>query len=122
MPKSNEEINMKIWTLRFKQTDSADFERLRSGVKSVETRAASVKYQSVEEGDTLVFVCGKDKFSKIIKKKYHFKSISAMFKKIPFKKIWPEAKSAKEPEKIYYSYPNYEQKIKKLGIFAFELK
>ncbi|HEY4509276.1 MAG TPA: hypothetical protein VJC13_03330 [Candidatus Paceibacterota bacterium] len=108
--------------LRFRKVNKADFERLRNGIKSVETRAASLKYRSLEEGDILIFVCGKDKFSKIIKKKYHFKSIDAMFKKIPFKKIWPEVKSAKEPEKIYYSYPNYEEKIKNFGILAFKLK
>ena len=113
---------MKTKILRFRRKDAADFERIRVGIKSVETRAASPKYQSLEMEDTLVFVCGKDRFSKIIKKKYHFKSIRAMFQRIPFKKIWPEAKSAKEPEKIYYSYPNYEEKIKKFGIFAFELK
>lgn len=113
---------MKTKTLRFRRKDVTDFERIRVGIKSVETRAGSIKYQSLEIGDTLVFVCGKDKFSKIIKKKHHFKSINAMFKKVPFKKIWPEAKSAKEPEKIYYSYPNYEEKIKKFGILAFELK
>lgn len=113
---------MKTKILKFRKKDVGNFENVRSGNKPVETRAASPKYHSLEEGDILVFVCGKEKFSKIIKKKHHFKSISAMFKKIPFKKIWPEAKSAKEPEKIYYSYPNYEQKIKKFGILAFELK
>lgn len=112
---------MKSYTLKFKVTNKADFDRLREGTKTVETRAASPKYQSVAPGDVLVFVCGKQRFSKTIKKKHHFKSINAMFKKINFKKIWPMAKSAKEPEKIYYSYPNYEEKIKKFGIYAFEL-
>ncbi len=113
---------MKSYTLKFKATDRVDFDRLREGIKTVETRAAGPKYQSIGAGDVLVFVCGKQRFSKTIKKKHHFKSIASMFRKIPFKKIWPEAKSAKEPEKIYYSYPNYEEKIKNFGIFAFELK
>lgn len=113
---------MKTWTLRFRAVDKKNFEELRSGIKSVETRAASVKYQPIEKGDTLTFVCGKDKFSKTITKKFHFKSIDAMFKKIPFKKIMPDLKTKEEAKKRYFSYPNYEEKIKEFGILAFEIK
>ena len=113
---------MKTYTLRFRAVDKENFEDLRKGIKSVETRAASVKYRPIEKGDTLIFVCGKDKFSKIIIEKNHFKSIDAMFKKIPFKKISPDLKIKKEAEERYYSYPNYKEKIKKFGILAFELK
>lgn len=113
---------MKTWTLRFRAINKKNFEELRSGIKSVETRAASIKYQPIEKGDTLIFVCGKDKFSKIITKKTHFKSIKSMFKKIPFKKISPDLDSEKQAEERYYSYPNYKEKIKEFGILAFELK
>ena len=113
---------MKTWTLRFRKENKDDFDRLRSGIKSVETRAASPKYQPVETGDNLFFVCGKDKFSKIIKKKYHFKDIDSMLRKISFKKIGPKLKSKEELKKMYDSYPNYKEKIKKFGILAFELE
>ncbi len=113
---------MKTWTLRFRAVDKDNFEELRSGIKSVETRASSIKYQPIQKGDILVFVCGKDKFSKIITKKTHFKSIDAMLKKIPFKRIMPNLKSKNEVEKAYYSYPNYKEKIKTFGILAFEIK
>jgi len=113
---------MKTWTLRFKVIDKGNFEELRKGIKSVETRAASVKYQPIEKGDTLVFVCGKDKFSKVITKKTHFKSLDAMFRRVPFKKIMPDLNTKKEAKERYYSYPNYKEKIKKFGILAFELK
>lgn len=113
---------MKTWTLKFRQVDSDNFEELRSGIKSVETRAASPRYQTIAVGDTLTFVCGKKKFSKTITKKTHYKSLDAMFKKISFKKIMPNLKSAKEAEKVYYSYPDYKEKIKEFGILAFELK
>ena len=113
---------MKTWTLRFRKVDKRNFEELRSGIKSVETRAASIKHQPIEKGDTLIFICGKDKFSKIITKKNHFKSIDAMFNKVPFRKIMPDLKSKQEAEKRYYSYPNYKEKIKEFGILAFELE
>jgi ASC-1-like (ASCH) protein len=113
---------MKTWTLRFRAVDKKNFEELRSGVKAVETRANSTKYQPIEKGDVLVFVCGKDKFSKIITKKTHFKSIDAMLRKIPFKKIMPNLESVEEVKKAYHSYPNYKEKIEKFGLLAFELK
>jgi len=113
---------MKTWTLRFRAVDKDNFEDVRSGVKSIETRAASVKYKPIQEGDILIFVCGKDKFSKTITKKYHFKSIDEMFKKISFKKIMPDLDSKEDAEARYYSYPNYKEKIEEFGILAFELK
>jgi|SRR3989344_4893405 len=113
---------MKTWTLRFRAVDKNNFEELRSGIKAVETRANSTKYQPIEKGDILIFTCGKDKFSKTITKKTHFKSIDMMLKKIPFKKIMPNLKSLAEVKKTYYSYPNYKEKIQKFGILAFELK
>ena len=99
-----------------------NFEELKSGIKAVETRAASVRYRPIEEGDTLVFVCDKDKFSKTVTKKTYFKSIDSLLKKISFKKIMPSLKSKEEVKKTYYSYPNYKEKIKEFGILAFELK
>ncbi|KKQ78129.1 MAG: hypothetical protein A3A96_00445 [Candidatus Zambryskibacteria bacterium RIFCSPLOWO2_01_FULL_39_39] len=113
---------MKTWTLRFRAVDKKNFDELRSGIKAVETRAATIKYQPIEKGDTLIFVCGKDKFSKTISKKTHFKSIDAMFRKIPYKKIMPDLSSKEEAKKRYYSYPNYKEKIKEFGLLAFELK
>lgn len=113
---------MKTWTLRFRAVDKKNFNELKSGIKAVETRAATVKYQPIEKGDTLVFVCGKYKFSKTITKKTHFKSIDAMFKKIPFRKIMPDLKSKEEAKERYHSYPNYKEKIEEFGLLAFELK
>ncbi|MDO8520560.1 MAG: hypothetical protein Q7S52_00405 [bacterium] len=113
---------MKNWTLRFRAVDKDNFEELRSGVKSVETRAATVKYEPIQEGDTLTFVCGKDSFTKRIVKKLHFKSVNAMVKKINFKKIMPSVASVMEMKKVYSSYPGYTDKIKKHGLFAFELQ
>jgi ASC-1-like (ASCH) protein len=113
---------MKSWTLRFRAVDKADFEAVRKGTKSVETRAATVRYKPIEAGDTLVFVCAGKKFSKKISKKEHFKSIDAMVKKISYKKIMPSVGSIEEMKEVYDSYPGYKEKIQKFGILAFHLK
>ena len=110
---------MKSHTLRFRAVDKKNFDQVKDGSKPVETRAGTVKYQSIEVGDTLVFSCGGEKFSKKILKKEHYKSIDAMVKKIPFKKIMPDAGSVAEMKKIYASYSGYEEKIREFGIFAF---
>lgn len=44
----------------------------KNGSKSIETRAATIKYQPVEVGDTLLFVCWKERLSKKVIKKQLF--------------------------------------------------
>ena len=113
---------MKNWTLRFRQVDEARFEEVRSGLKSIETRAATIKYRPIQKGDTITFVCGKDRFTKEIATVQHFASPEEMVKKLPLQKIMPLVTSVEEMKKRYYSYPGYEEKIKEHGILAFELK
>lgn len=113
---------MKTWTLRFRAVDKKNFDEVKNGSKPIETRAATIKYQSIEVGDTLLFVCGKERLSKKIIKKHHFSSIDAMIKKIPYQEIMPSVKSVEEMKKAYSSYSGYDQKIKEFGIFAFELE
>jgi|SRR3989344_6972119 len=111
---------MKNYTLKFRQIDKQGFDDIKSGIKSVETRANTVKYQSIKVGDTLTFVCEGDKFSKTVAKVYHWSDIDEMVKEIPFKKIMPNIESVDAMKKAYYSYPDYEQKIKDFGIIGFE--
>ena len=113
---------MKTWTLRFRQVDNARFEEVKSGLKSIETRATTIKYQPIKKGDTITFVCGKERFVKEITNVYHFPSPEAMVKKLSMQKIMPLVTSIEEMKKRYYSYPGYEEKIKEHGILAFELK
>lgn len=113
---------MKNWTLRFRQVDKERFEEVRSGLKSIETRAATIKYQPIQKGDTITFVCGKDRFVKEIAAVSHFATPEEMVKKLPLQKIMPMVTSLEEMKKRYYSYPGYEEKIKQHGILAFELK
>ena len=112
---------MKIYTLKFRATDKDIFGMIRSGQKKVETRAASIKYAGIKAGDTIVLSCGKEKFSKEVKKSTIFKDTDALLKKYKIKDIMPLLKSKEELEAAYYSFPAYKEKIKKFGIIAFEL-
>ena len=113
---------MKSWTLRFRAKDKKNFEEVRTGLKEYETRAATVKYRPIEVGDELIFTCDGDKFSKVITQKFHWPTIDAMVKEVPFKKIMPSVASLEAMKKAYASYPGYEDKIKQFGLLGFKLK
>lgn len=113
---------MKNWTLRFRAVDKNNFDEVKIGNKSIETRAGTIKYQPIEVGDTLIFVCGQEQCMKKISKKFHWASIDAMVKEINFKKIMPSVESVEKMKKVYASYPDYEKKIKEYGLLGFELE
>src|SRR3989338_5337537 len=113
---------MKNWTLRFRAADKNNFEEVKSCIKSIETRAGTIKYQTIEVGDTLTFVCGQNRCIKKITKRFHWLSIDAMVKEINFKKIMPLVESIDEMKKVYASYPDYEKKIEEYGLLGFELE
>jgi ASC-1-like (ASCH) protein len=113
---------MKNWTLRFRVVDKDNFDEVKSGAKLIETRAATVRYQPIEVGDTLTFVCGKERCMKKIAKKFYWSGVDAMVKEIDFKKVMPAVGSIAEMKKIYASYPDYDVKIKEHGLLGFELE
>ncbi len=113
---------MTKYTLKFRATNKSIFLDIKSGKKSVETRAASERYRDIKAGDVVVLVCGKERFEKKIKKARIFKSIKALLKTYPIKKIMPQFSTEKEIRDSYYSYPGYKEKIKKFGLVALELK
>ena len=108
--------------LRFRIVDRDSFDEIRDGLKTVETRAASIRYRDIKKGDIIIIVCGKQRITKQVKRARHFKTIEIMLKTIPLKKIMPSVKSIIEVRKVYYSYPSYKDKIKKFGLVALELK
>ncbi|MES2214349.1 MAG: ASCH domain-containing protein [Patescibacteria group bacterium] len=112
---------MKTRILRFNAKDRINFDQISSGKKKVETRAATDKYRKIEKGDVLVFVCGKERVEKKIKKVEVYKSLDAMFRKINFKKIMPDQASTSDCKKIYMKYPGYKEKLPKFGVVAFYL-
>ena len=113
---------MKNWTLRVRAVDKKNFDEVKTGLKSIETRAGTIKYQPIKVGDTLTFVCGQERFAKKIVKKFHWTSFDSMVEKIDFKKIMPSVESVDEMKRVYASYPDYEKKIKEHGLLGFELQ
>jgi len=108
--------------LRIREVDRKFFEIIKSGEKTIETRAATDKFRLIKTGDVLKFVCGKDILEKRVKRISHFDNIDGLAKSLDLKKIMPFATSLEEVKKIWYSFPDYKEKIKKYGLFAFELK
>lgn len=109
----------KTWTLRFRAKDLADFELIRNGKKTVETRAATAKYRAIQKGDVLRIACGSQILEKKVKKVEHFKSIDALARKVPIKRVMPAAKSLAEAKAVWYGFAGYEEKIKEFGLLAF---
>lgn len=113
---------MKNWILEFQEIDKQNFDDIRTSIKPIETRAATAKYQQIQEGDSLTFVCGTEQLSKKISRKFYWPSIDEMVTKIPLKKIMPHVSSVEEMKTVYASYLGYEEKIKEFGLVGFELK
>ena len=113
---------MKKWILRCRVKDKTIFEAIKQGIKTIETRAATDKYRKIKIGDILIFVCGKEKLKKEVQQINYFGSIESMVNTIDFKKIMPSINSIKEMKKIYYSFPEYHDKIKRFGIITMKLK
>lgn len=112
---------MKEHIVRIRHADRLFFKFLKDSIKTIETRAATPKYQKIQEGDFLIFVCDKNKLKKKVKKVYFFKTIDELFKKFDFKKIMPHISSEEATKEIWYSFSNYKEKISKSGIIAFVL-
>jgi len=112
---------MKKHSLRIRQVDKFIFDSIRDGEKAIETRPATDKYRKIKEGDILVFICGDEKLEKEIEKVDYYKSIDEMTKVIDFKKIMPFVDSIEEMKNIYFSFPNYKDKIGKFGLVVFKL-
>lgn len=112
----------KIFRLRFREVDRDIFNAIKDGRKTVETRAATVRYQKAKKGDRVIFVCGKDIFEKRIADAHIFKSVDGLLKKYKVKQINPDVETEKELRKMFYSFPGYREKIKMHGLVAVELE
>lgn len=113
---------MKSYTLRFAAPNKDYFLALKSGEKRVETRAASTKYKNIAVGDSLTFVCGTQKFTRIVKSVTTFKTLSAMLKKYKVSDIVPWMKTQAELQATYDGYSGYIEKLKQFGFIAIEFK
>lgn len=108
--------------LKFRAVNRDIFNAIKKGKKKVETRAATEKYRKIRTGDILKLICGKERFTKSVKKVVVVPSITALLKKYRPQEVNPVCKNAKEIRRVYYSFPDYKEKIKKFGIIALELK
>jgi ASC-1-like (ASCH) protein len=113
---------MAKYVLRIREVDKTFFEVLKSGEKTIETRAATNKYRKIKKGDILKFTCGNEFLEKKVDKVTLFKNIDSLIERLDLKKIMPQVSSVKEAKEIWRSFHNYEEEIKKYGITAFELK
>lgn len=113
---------MKTYHLKFKAVDVDNFNQIKDGSKLFETRAGSPNYKDIAVGDKLIISCGKRKLTKTVAKVHKFRTLGALLKSIPLKKIMPDVKSVKEAREIWYSYTGYKERIKQYGIIAWKLK
>jgi ASC-1-like (ASCH) protein len=114
---------MKKHLLRIRVSDrKLFFEIIKNGGKTIDTRAGTKKFQLIKAGDILKFVCGKESLERKVLKVYRFGTIEEMLKTLDLAKIMPFAKSMAETKKVWHSFPQYEEKIKKYGLLAFEMK
>lgn len=112
----------KVLRLNFRAADRDIFEAIRLGKKKIETRAGTEKYKDMKAGDKIVFVCRYKKFEKEIKKVERFKTIRALIKNYKPIEISPFCKTESELRGMYYSFPDYQDKIKKYGLIALTLE
>jgi len=110
---------MKKHILRIRKVDKIVFDFIKNKKKTIETRAATDKFRKIEKGDILVIVYNNKRLEKQIKRVELFESVDKMLKKINFKKVMPFVNSIDEMKKVYYSFPGYKEKIKKVGLIAF---
>jgi ASC-1-like (ASCH) protein len=113
---------MKTHRVVFREVDRDKYNEVAAGLKTIETRAATVKFKDIAKGDKLKFVCGQDSFEKLVASAKHYSSIDEMLAELPYKKILPSAKNRADVYKIYWSFPSYQKKIENYGIMAFRLR
>jgi len=112
----------KSYVLRFREVNRDIFNSIKKGKKKIETRAATVKYRNIKVGDSVILVCGGDRFTKIVVSTRIFSGVPSMLKMYSAKEINPNVKTSEELLKIYFSFPGYREKLKKFGLITIELR
>lgn len=97
------------------------FEMLKSGEKSLETRAAIPEYRLIKQGDIISFLCDGDLFEKRVANVEIFPSVSSLLEKYQPELINPKLKTREEIIAMYHSFPGYQVKLQQYGILAIEL-
>lgn len=110
-----------VYQFKISERNRKIFEAIKIGRKKVETRAATVRYKDIIVGDRVMFTCGKDCFERVIGRVTHFASVDEMLTKYKVEDIDPTRHTADELKHLYASFPDYGDKIEKVGIIALEI-
>lgn len=116
---------MRTWVLGIRAKNRIIFNQIKSGKKKVETRALGFtktgkNFGSVQGGDTLLFMCGKSRLRKKVKKIKKFRTVEEFFKKVNQKLVWPHlsVRTLENIKRQYYVYPGYRERIRQHGLVA----
>ena len=113
---------MKTLNLIFREIDRPSFDRIKSGDKTIETRAGLPEYNGIKPGDVLKISCGEDVINKKVVEVNHFSSLEELIDKIGLEDIMAAGTTRDEAIARWNSFPGYPERIKKHGIIAWRLK
>lgn len=108
--------------IRFREIDRDGFNLVKTGYKTIETRAATPRYRGIKVGDILTFTCGRDRFNKTVVAKQVYRNARALLKSVPLSQVAPDRTTKQQMLDRYASFPDYEQKITKYGLVAWKLQ
>ena len=124
----------KTWELKIYGEDI--FNAIKENKKTIETRAGKSKkddkyWGDFKQGDVIKFSLANEKTDsiissvapteKVIEKVMYFETINEMLKTLDLNKITPDS-STEEYKKTMESFPGFKERLKKYGVWAFELK
>ncbi len=104
---------------KFREINRDIFDAIKNGAKEIETRAAAEKFRAVKPGEVITCICGDSRFEKRVKTIELFPDIDSVLQRYKPQQIHPALRTRQEIIDMYYSFPGYEEEIKKFGILAF---
>lgn len=107
--------------LKIRAVDKDIFVAIRDGVKTIETRAATPKYQNVKVGDELEIRCAKEKLVKVVKAIQHYDSVESIYHSADFSQVMPGVTTLDGAKQVLYAFPRNQAKIARYGLLAFYL-
>lgn len=113
--------------LNFRELDT--FNQIKSGAKTVETRALNPDeperyFGNIKKGDKLELksVDTGEVLVRLVKDARSYEKFQDYLNTEDFKKIFCRAITKAEVRDIHFSFPGYKERLEKYGIVAFELK
>lgn len=113
---------MKTLNLIFREVDEDNFDRIKSGEKTIETRAGLPEYNEIRAGDQINISCGDDTIIKTVVEALHFSNVEELIDTIGIKEIMPDGTTREDAIAKWNSFPRYPERIAKHGIIAWRLK